>query len=201
MNASNPELTLEKLQLIATAKASSNFKIKWLEYFNSSPSTREARRLPPKSVNEDKLGIFLAKACWWAGVSIKSQISSSFMTNFIIFILHYLIVGNTNLFSLNSLLVLSNESELRVFHYLLAQIAEQAMEVFDAVMKQDRIRIDMEAPLEPMTLPAFIEDCRIKLWDHAFNSYFRGHDYFKKNDEFVGYKGADLVVRRAIFRY
>jgi hypothetical protein len=63
------ELNLEKLQLIATSRASPAFKIKWLEYFNSSASTREARRLPPKPINDDKLAIFLAKTCFWAGVS------------------------------------------------------------------------------------------------------------------------------------
>jgi len=68
MNSLSPELTLEKLQLIATAKASPPSKIRWLEFFNSSAATREARRLPPKPINEERLSSFLAKACWWAGV-------------------------------------------------------------------------------------------------------------------------------------
>jgi hypothetical protein len=57
------------LQLIATAKASPSSKIKWLEYFNSFASTREARKLPTKPTNEEKLQAFLAKACFWEGVS------------------------------------------------------------------------------------------------------------------------------------
>lgn len=69
MSSAALELTLEKLQLIATAKASPSSKIKWLQFFNASPATREARRLPPKLINEERLTIFLAKACWWAGVS------------------------------------------------------------------------------------------------------------------------------------
>jgi hypothetical protein len=69
LNSINPELNLEKLQLIATAKASPASKIKWLEYFNSSMSTREARKLPPKPTNEEKLQSFLGKACFWEGVS------------------------------------------------------------------------------------------------------------------------------------
>ena len=69
LNSINPELNLEKLQMIATAKASAASKIKWLEYFNSSLSTREARKLPPKPSNEDKLQAFLGKACFWEGVS------------------------------------------------------------------------------------------------------------------------------------
>ena len=69
LNSIAPELNLEKLQLIATAKASPASKIKWLEYFNSSASTREARKLPVKPTNEEKLQSFLAKACFWDGVS------------------------------------------------------------------------------------------------------------------------------------
>jgi hypothetical protein len=70
LNSIAPELNLEKLQLIATAKSSPASKIKWLEYFNSSASTREARKLPTKPTNADKLQAFLAKACFWEGVSI-----------------------------------------------------------------------------------------------------------------------------------
>ena len=69
LNSLAPELNLEKLQLIATAKASPASKIKLLEYFNSSASTREARRLPTKPTNEEKLHAFLSKACFWEGVS------------------------------------------------------------------------------------------------------------------------------------
>jgi hypothetical protein len=60
---------MEKLQLIVTAKVSAAYKVKWLEYLNSSASTREARKLPPKPTNEEKLVAFLSKACFWAGVS------------------------------------------------------------------------------------------------------------------------------------
>jgi hypothetical protein len=68
-------------------------------------------------------------------------------------------------------------------------------------MRQDRIPINMSVASEPMLLPAYIEDCRMKLWDNAFSTYFRGQDSFKKRDEFVGFNGTDLVVRRVLFRY
>ena len=85
LNSLSPELNLEKLQLIATSKASPAFKIKWLEYFNSSAATREARRLPPKPINEERLANFLAKACFWAGVSPLT------LFNFVIFYIHHII--------------------------------------------------------------------------------------------------------------
>lgn len=87
-----------------------------------------------------------------------------------------------------------------VFGFRSEQISEQASISFEDIMRQDRLPIDMESPLEPMTLAAYIEDCRMKLWDHAFNSHFRGHDCLKKSEDFVGFKGAELVVRRVIFR-
>ena len=63
-------------------------------------------------------------------------------------------------------------------------------------MRQDRFPINMSVASEPMLLPAYIKDCRMMLWDHAFSTYFRGHDSFKKNDDFVGFNGSDRVVRR-----
>ena len=74
LNSITPELTIEKLQMIVTAKATPATKVKWLEYMNSSASTREARKLPPKPANEEKLAAFLAKAYFWDGVSSRFPI-------------------------------------------------------------------------------------------------------------------------------
>ena len=90
---------------------------------------------------------------------------------------------------------------IRLSVYLDVQITEQACILFDEIMRQDRIKIDMTLPLEPQSLPAYIEECRMKLWEHAFSSYFRGHESFKKSDDFVAFKGSDLLVRRVLFRY
>ena len=65
-----PELSLEKLQIICTSVASPPHKVKWLKWMNASDETREARRFPPRPVNQDKLQSFLARACFYAGVSI-----------------------------------------------------------------------------------------------------------------------------------
>jgi hypothetical protein len=72
--------------------------------------------------------------------------------------------------------------------------------MFEDIVQQDRIPIDMSVSSEPLTLAAYIEECRIALWDHAFVSVFRGHDCFKKTDDFQGYKGADLVVGKVLFK-
>lgn len=182
---------MEKLQLIATAKATPSSKIKWLQYFNSSASTREARRLPPKLINEDKLATFLSKACWWAGVRCSFSIEP---------LCHLLLYG-LSFYAFQYFYQISSVIAHKRLFYLTLQISEQAAISFDEMMRQDRIPIDMNSPLEPLTLSSYIEESRIQLWDHAFTSYFRGHDAFKKSDEFVGFRGADLAVRRVLFRY
>ena len=68
-------------------------------------------------------------------------------------------------------------------------------------MRQDRLPINMSVACEPILLLAYIKDYRMKLWDHSFNTYFRGSDSFKKGDDFVGFNGSDLVVRKIIFRF
>ena len=65
------------------------------------------------------------------------------------------------------------------------QISEQACIIFDDTMRQDQLPINMSVANEPMLLPAYIEDCRMKLWDHTFNTYFKGPVSFKKCDDFV----------------
>ena len=70
---------------------------------------------------------------------------------------------------------------VKAYAYCLpCQISEQSTIIFDETMRQDRLPINMNLASEPMLLPAYIEDCRMKLWDHAFNTYFRGSDSFKK---------------------
>jgi hypothetical protein len=69
MNATQLELTLEKLQLIATTSVTPYHKLRWLRWWNSSIHTRKAVRFPLKLVNEDRLNTFILRAAWWAGVS------------------------------------------------------------------------------------------------------------------------------------
>ncbi|KAG0571575.1 hypothetical protein KC19_VG023500 [Ceratodon purpureus] len=73
--------------------------------------------------------------------------------------------------------------------------------MYDEMIRKDRIVVNMTVAFEPMSLSDYIEDCRMKFWDTASSSLFRGHECFKKTDEFSKYKGADLVVRRVTFRY
>jgi hypothetical protein len=65
-------MTLEKLQLIATASASPPFKVRWLEQWNSSAHSRQAVHFLPKGFTKKKLEPLLNRASFWAGVSNQS---------------------------------------------------------------------------------------------------------------------------------
>jgi len=62
-------MTLEKLQLIATAVAAPYFKVRWLENWNSGVHSHQAVHFPPKGFSDKDLESWLNKACFWAGVS------------------------------------------------------------------------------------------------------------------------------------
>ena len=62
-----PEMTLEKLQMVATCNMPSTQKMKILKWWNSSASSREARKFPQKPVSENLLLFLLAKCVWYAG--------------------------------------------------------------------------------------------------------------------------------------
>jgi hypothetical protein len=68
-NYEKPEMTLERLQLIATAVAAPLHKVRWLSNWNSSSSTREAFHFPAKGFLDKELEAWLNKATFWAGVS------------------------------------------------------------------------------------------------------------------------------------
>ena len=184
MNGSTgAELNLEKLQLIATAKASSTAKIRWLELFNSSIATREARCLPPKPCNEQRLTHWLGRACFWAAVSHISPLHCNAM-------LYFCFDPIVNFCLLN----------LITYAWSIFQLSEEASTSLDDILRSDRPPINMNVSTEPMGLETYVEDCRMKLFDHAFLSYFKGTDAFTKSTDFKDFKGSDLVVRRVLYR-
>jgi hypothetical protein len=65
-----PEMTLDKLQLIATAVVSSNFKVRWLTWWNSSVHTRSALHFPTIPFSDKDFESWLNRAAFWAGVSL-----------------------------------------------------------------------------------------------------------------------------------
>jgi hypothetical protein len=70
------EISLEKLQLIATACAAPQFKVRWLENWNSSVHSRQVVHFPPKGFTEKDLEAWLNKASFWARVSNQAPYTS-----------------------------------------------------------------------------------------------------------------------------
>lgn len=69
------------------------------------------------------------------------------------------------------------------------------------VVKKDKIPINMNVPLQPEHLSAYVEGWRRKIWDHGFGPTFKGPNHFKKIDVFKTFEGSEQAVRRVIFRY
>ena len=92
MNASQLELTLDKLQIIATTVGPPHHKLRWLKWWNSSVHTREAVRFPLRPVNAVHLNSFIVKAAWWGGVSFSINIDLVCLHSFSTFILCNFIV-------------------------------------------------------------------------------------------------------------
>ena len=63
-------MTLDKLQMIATALAAPPQKVRWLQQWNSSSMTREVLHFPAKGFTEKDFEPWLNRASFWAGVSI-----------------------------------------------------------------------------------------------------------------------------------
>ena len=76
-NNEKPEMTLEKLQLLATAMAAPHFKVRWLEHWNSGVHSRQAVHFPSKGFPDKEFEAWLNKACFWAGVSIRNPMRAS----------------------------------------------------------------------------------------------------------------------------
>lgn len=61
------EMTIEKLQKIATANCDPKHKERWLRWWNSSEDARRSYRFPMKNFNAD-LDPWVVKAQFWAEV-------------------------------------------------------------------------------------------------------------------------------------
>jgi hypothetical protein len=70
-NNLKPEMTLDKLQLIATAAVGATFKVIWLRWWNSSSMTWDAKHFLPRPVFDKELEYWLNKASFYVGMSFR----------------------------------------------------------------------------------------------------------------------------------
>jgi hypothetical protein len=69
-------MSLEKLQLIAMASATPDFKARWLEFWNSGVHSHQAVHFHPKGFTNKDLESWFKKASLWARISIHSPYTS-----------------------------------------------------------------------------------------------------------------------------
>ena len=66
-----PDMTIEKLQKVATAHVDAHFKAKWLRWWNSPADVKEKNRFPSSlPLREKVLENWLNKASFWAQVQL-----------------------------------------------------------------------------------------------------------------------------------
>ena len=63
-----PEMSLEKLQLLATAKVPGKYKERWLQWWNMSKDSRQAYNFPKSPCSTEDLRPWSTIAAFWAGV-------------------------------------------------------------------------------------------------------------------------------------
>lgn len=66
-----PEMTLEKLQLIATAKVGATFKGRWCRWWNLSKGSRQEYNFPASPASDIVLRGWIDKAAFFAGVNLS----------------------------------------------------------------------------------------------------------------------------------
>jgi len=62
------------------------------------------------------------------------------------------------------------------------------VEYFDEMVEQDNIIINYNTLQQLKYLVEYIEGWRLKIWDQGFGPYFKGANYFKKEDSFGSFE-------------
>jgi hypothetical protein len=89
------DMTIEKLQKVATAHVDAHFKAKWLRWWNSPADVKDKNRFPSSlPLREKVLENWLNKASFWAQVHLQffflSLILSLFEVSEMMFVLRFL---------------------------------------------------------------------------------------------------------------
>lgn len=66
---------------------------------------------------------------------------------------------------------------------------------------RDNLPVDMKSPLEPLYVSDFVEDWRMRIWDHAFENELTEKPSFKKSDNFLKFPETDSIIKRVVYRF
>ena len=185
-----PEMTIEKLQKVASAQVEPEFKAKWLRWWNSGSMRRAAYRFPPAGFKEADLDLWLNKATFWAQViqHPKNHSYPSFVVGF--------------LFS--SRFIIPHLSNFpHCLSFFLSQLEDSLIRQFNEISGDDLGEIDWKASGGIMKPSEYVESWRILLWDKAFLPFLHpaANPPFLKGSTFDTHPGAPLAENRVLYRY
>jgi hypothetical protein len=189
-------MTLERLQLIATAVAPPHHKARWLSFWNSGTHIREAFQFPTKGFKTDELESWLNKTSFWAGTRYycPSLIHLAFcfatlfrndlltmIINLIIFFFHLLIFFVPFLYNL--------------------QLEEGIVQMLAKTIEEDGLEICIEGMQMPRTIDEYVQAWHNQIWEYGYSRWFKGKDAYTKTKAFEDHPNWKLAVKRVIFRF
>jgi hypothetical protein len=80
------------------------------------------------------------------------------------------------------------------------QLIDATVDSFNSIVAKDGIVLNFSGLNGPDILPAYFKKWGMQLWDLAFSTIFKGVCPFTKSDVFVDYCGANLLMKRVIYR-
>jgi hypothetical protein len=80
------------------------------------------------------------------------------------------------------------------------QLIDAIVVSFNTIVAKDGIVLSLGGLDGPDTLPTYLDKWCMQLWDLAFTTIFKGVCPFKNSNVFVDYRGANLLVKKVIYR-
>jgi hypothetical protein len=79
------------------------------------------------------------------------------------------------------------------------QVIDATVDSFNTTVAKDGIVLNLGGLDGLDTLPTYLEKWRMQLWDLTFSSVFKDVSPFKKSDDFLDYRGSNLLMKRVIY--
>lgn len=174
-SSSNPEITIEKLQKLATTQVEPEFKAKWLCWWNSRSMRRAAYRFLPPDFKEADFNFWLNKATFW------TKFVLIFLIQILLHLLYFIIIA---------------------IYYSL-QLEDRVVKQFNEISGDELDDIDWKASGGIRKPSDHIESWRILLQVKAFQPFLNPatNPPFLKGSIFEDHPGAPLAEKWVFYRY
>ena len=169
-----PDMTIEKLQKVATAHVDASVKARWLRWWNSPADVKTINKFP-LLLCERVLDDWLYKTSFWA------QVLESI--NFLIlFLLFFFVISNL---------------KFVWFHF------EKGIEAKIASFENEcSIDVDWATAQAVLQPDRYVKHWRLILWDKVFRVYFdeKGDLKFTKGLDLIEFEEGPIAVKRIAYR-